>query len=68
MSRLQREAMASLKIGKTVFSFLYFSFSLSWKQVLKERDVHRDLKLEEATKLLHFYRLLRPHDIPEIQQ
>lgn len=35
---------------------------------LRERDVHRVLKLEEATKLLHFYRLLRPNDLPEIQQ
>lgn len=68
MSRLQREEIASLKIGKTESSFLYFSFSLSWKQVLKERDVHRALKLDEATKLLHFYRLLRPHDLPEVQQ
>lgn len=36
--------------------------------VLRERDIHRVLKLEEAIKLPPFYRLQGSSDLPKVQQ
>lgn len=48
----------SYKIGKTdSASLLFFFLFVMATYVLRERDIHGVLKLEEAINLLHFYRL-----------
>jgi hypothetical protein len=56
-------------MGKTdSASLLFFSLFLMATYVLRGRVIHGVLKLEEAVKLLHFYRLQRPSKLAKVQQ